>query len=106
MMKVMENSVEVVAVPSAAELEAGLQCEFTRAQDMASAAFHVQGSEGNALCGTSSIFPSSKTLTVEGVMLSVKHQNGAWWWCATCAAAFTGQPEQLFNDTRYRRYAK
>lgn len=101
MMNVLENEVKVV--PTAAELEAGLQCDFKRAQDMHTSAFHIQGLGGKVLCGATDIFLGTKELTVEGVMLSLPRQNGAWFWCAKCAAAFTGESEEFFLESRYVR---
>ena len=97
-MNVLEKAVEVKRVPSLAELEAGLQCEFKKAKDMNSFAFHIHGKEAKALCGAETIFLGTKTVTVKGVLLSLPHQNGGWFWCADCGAAFTGEPKSVFTD--------
>lgn len=120
MVNVLENAVEVEAIipslvevetplslvetgetdPSISELEIELHYVFKKARDMMSSAFHVQGKEGTALCGTTAIFYGTKTIDVEGIMVSLRHQNGGWWWCEKCAAAYTGQTEQFFAESR------
>ena len=97
---VMETT--TVKVPSIAELEIGLQCDFKRAQDMRTAAFHVQGLGGKVLCDATDIFLGTKVLTVEGVLLSLGHQNGAWFWCVDCGAAFTGLDKETFTQRRFQ----
>jgi hypothetical protein len=100
MVNVLETAVEAEKAPSLSELEAGLTSEFKRAKDMNSFAFHICGKEARGLCGTKNLFYGTKTVTVEGVLLSLPHQNGGWFWCVTCAAAFTGKPEQFFLNSR------
>lgn len=92
--------VPIEATPSIAELEVELHYDFKRAKDMVSAAFHIQGKEGTALCGTTAIFYGTKIVDVAGIMVSLRHQNGGWWWCEKCAAAYTGQTEQFFAKSR------
>jgi hypothetical protein len=92
--------VEVEVAPTIAELELELHYDFKKAKDMMSPAFHVQGKEGTALCGSAAIFYGTKTVDVEGIMVSLRHQNGGWWWCEKCAAAYTGHTEQFFAESR------
>lgn len=118
MVNVLENAAEIEAVPSLVdaelvpslvtvepvhsitELELELDYDFKKAQDMTSPAFHIQGKEKTALCGTTDIFYSTKPIDVAGIMVSLRHQNGGWWWCEKCAAAYTGQTEQFFAKSR------
>lgn len=90
-------------VPSTAELEMVVQCDFKRAQDMHSSAFHIQGLGGKVLCGATDIFLGTKVLSVEGVLLSLGHQNGAWFWCVECGSAFTGLDRESFTQRRLQR---
>lgn len=92
-----------INVPSTAELETVVHCEFKRAQDMHTAAFHVQGLGGKVLCGAPDIFLGTKILSVEGVLLSLGHQNGAWFWCVDCGSAFTGLDKETFAARRFQR---
>lgn len=101
MQDVMETV--TVKVPSAEELEIVVQCDFKRAQDMHTAAFHVQGLGGKVLCGATDIFLGTKVLSVEGVLLSLGHQNGSWFWCVDCGTAFTGLDKETFAQRRFQR---
>jgi hypothetical protein len=98
--ELVPSLVAVEAIPSLTELEVELHYDFKKAKDMVSSAFHIQGKEGTALCGTSAIFCGTKTVDVEGIMVSLRHQNGGWWWCEKCAAAYTGHAEQFFEKSR------